>query len=168
MTERYLEIRFTYFPAELEMLPIYERLGTFKERESANVLKTLLVVVMESQAIPSWFNDIRTTPFMSHRGKTLRLRFDSHEPQYAWWVRHFTPLSVDERILSIKQMLRYSLLKLPKEDGVTTSTTLIEPPVSIPAQPVADVVPNPSPPAQPPQANSDKKRAFKGQANQYK
>ena len=125
-------IRFTMFPLETALLPIYERLIACQERAAARALRALLYLD-GATALPPWFEQMPRKPFPGTRGKTIRLSIPSpsDEPALAYFYQRLEPLSNAERINTLKSSLHQMLTPPSSAMSPGLPALLPEPTVSV-------------------------------------
>jgi hypothetical protein len=97
-------IRFSMFPLEPGMLPIYERLIGCPERQAGRILRSLLHQQLVP-GLPAWFESLPRTPFPNHRAKTIRLTLPPSDPALADLCKTLEPQDKSERINTLKTVL---------------------------------------------------------------
>lgn len=103
-------IRFSMFPLEPGMLPIYERLIGCPERQAGRILRSLLHQQL-ARGLPTWFESLPRTPFPNHRAKTIRLTLPPSDPALADLCKTLEPQDKSERINTIKKELSKLLVE---------------------------------------------------------
>lgn len=98
-------VRFTMFPIELDLLPIYERLIGCPERTAAKTLRALLY--RTGGSLPSWFEELPRKPFPSTRAKTIRLTIPppTSEPALSYLHQMLEPMDSTQRLIKLKAHL---------------------------------------------------------------
>jgi hypothetical protein len=112
-------IRFTMFPMEADLLPIYERLLASDERTAARVLRALLHR-HDAPGMPSWFEEMPSKGFPSTRARTIRLNITAFDPALSSLRDPVEPLSGTERVTALKAVL----LQLVKPKPAAPQPTL--------------------------------------------
>jgi hypothetical protein len=112
-------IRFTMFPMEADLLPIYERLLASDERTAARVLRALLHR-HDAPGMPSWFEEMPSKGFPSTRARTIRLNITAFDPALSSLRDTLEPLSGTERVAALKAVL----LQLVKPKPAAPQPTL--------------------------------------------
>jgi hypothetical protein len=99
-----MKVRFTIYPAEIGMEPIYERVFALHPNQRATPIKRLLGYLSNNPTLPAWFTCLPAVPITTYRQQTIRLSLTSRDPDLIAIAAELEPLSEAERINYIKRM----------------------------------------------------------------